>query len=103
MTNRSNQSLATGAPSQSGDLGETATDPEKADAATASDRVDEAAPQGLDAAEGDHQDNLTDGGGEGRGNNPRSDLSRDEVAQSDGEQASIAAGAKHSDAKLGRP
>jgi tRNA A37 threonylcarbamoyladenosine dehydratase len=95
MNTGSNQGLASGSPSQSGGMGDTATEREKAAAASSSDRVDEAAPQGLDEAEGDHQDILTDGG-----NDPRSDLSRDEVAHSTGEQASIDAGARHSDAKL---
>jgi tRNA A37 threonylcarbamoyladenosine dehydratase len=98
---RSNASLASGSPSQSGDAGSTATPAERDRAAGASDRVDEAGPQGLDAGldanQGEHQDLLTDGG-----NDPRSDVSRDEVSRSEGEQASIDAGARHADAKLGR-
>lgn len=99
MNTRSNESLASGSPSQSGDMGSSATDRELQEAASASDRVDEAAPQGLDEDEGKHQDILTDGGNDA-GNDPRSDLSRDDVSSSRGEQASIDAGARHSGAKL---
>lgn len=103
MNNRSNESLASGSPSQSSDMEDTATDRERSDAASASDRVDEASPQGLDDAEETHQDILTDGGNDGNadgGNDPRSDMSREMATPSAGEQASIDAGARHSSAKL---
>jgi len=51
MKDNQHQSLASGAPSQSGDPGDRATEGEKADAAVASDRVDEAAPQHADAGD----------------------------------------------------
>ena len=51
MKDTQHESLASGAPSQSGDLGDSATEREKASAAVASDRVDEAAPQPADAGD----------------------------------------------------
>jgi hypothetical protein len=49
MKETQHQSLGSGAPSQSADAGETATEREKADAAVKPDRLDEAAPQRADA------------------------------------------------------
>jgi hypothetical protein len=53
MEKTQHESLRSGAPSQSGDLDENATEREKADAAIASDRVEEAAPQHADAGRDD--------------------------------------------------
>jgi hypothetical protein len=60
MKETQHESLGSGAPSQSGDLDESATEREKANAAIASDRVEEAAPQHADAA-GDVGDNARRG------------------------------------------
>ena len=49
MKETQHQGLDSGAPSQSGDLDDGPTEREKADAAVASDRVNEAAPQHADA------------------------------------------------------
>jgi hypothetical protein len=51
MKHTQHQSLASGVPSQSGDLADTATEREKANAAVASDRVDEAAPPAGDGGD----------------------------------------------------
>jgi hypothetical protein len=66
MNGNQHESLGSGAPSQSSDLDENASEREKADAAVASDRVDEAAPQhpggGGDAAEPRRGDRSIDRG-----------------------------------------
>src|SRR3982750_53833 len=82
MKDTQHQSLGTGAPSRSGDLGETATEREKADAATASDRVDESTPQHADA------------GGD-VGNPTRSDRSIDRGLASSGAASQADASARH--------
>jgi hypothetical protein len=82
MKANQHESLRSGAPSQSGDLGETATDREKADAAVASDRVDEAAPQHADA-------------GGAVGNPARADRSIDRGMASPGAAAQAEASARH--------
>ena len=82
MKDAQNQSLAAGAASQNGDLGETATEREKADAATASDRVEEAAPQHADA------------GGD-VGNPTRGDRSLDHGMASPGAASQAEASARH--------
>lgn len=76
------QSLDTGAPSQSGDLGDTATEREKAEAASASDRVDEAAPQHSSADDDS-------------GNPARSDRSIDTGMASPGAASQADASARH--------
>jgi hypothetical protein len=53
MKNAQHESLRSGAPSQSGDLSENPNEREAADAAIASDRIDEAAPQHAEAGDGD--------------------------------------------------
>ena len=82
MKENQHQSLRSGAPSQAGDLDDTATEREKDDAATASDRVDEAAPQHADA------------GGE-VGNPTRGDLSLDHGMASPGAASQSEASARH--------
>jgi hypothetical protein len=82
MKDTQHQSLGSGAPSQAGDLGETATEREKSDAATAPDRIDEAAPQ------------LADADGE-VGNPTRGDRSLDRGVASPGAAAQADAGARH--------
>ena len=82
MKETQHQSLGSGAPSQSGDLGETATEREKANAAIASDRVDEAAPRPADA------------GGD-VGNPTRADRSLDHGMASPGAAAQAEASARH--------
>jgi len=82
-----NESLASGAPSQSGDLGDTTTAREKADAEVASDRVDEAAPQHADA------------GGD-QGNPTRSDPSLDHGMASPGAASQAEASARHAGENL---
>ena len=82
MKDNQHQSLGSGAPSQSGDLGDTATAREKEEAAIASDRVDEAAPQPADA------------GGD-VGNPTRSDRSLDHGMASPGAAAQADASARH--------
>jgi hypothetical protein len=82
MKDTQNESLRSGAPSQSGDLGSTATEREKSKAAAASDRVDEASPQ------------HADGGGES-GNPPRSDRSIDQGMASTGAASQAEASARH--------
>ena len=90
MKDHQNESLRSGAPSQSGDLGDTATAREKAEAAEASDRVDEAAPQRPDA------------GGD-VGNPARSDPSLDTGMASPGAAAQADASARHATENLPRP
>lgn len=87
MTIHENESLGTGASSQSGDLGETATDREKANAAVASDRVDEAAPQ-----------RANEGGD--AGNPTRDDLSLDTGMASSGAASQADAAARHASENL---
>jgi len=87
MKPKQQQSLASGAPSQSGDLGDTANDREKATAAVASDRVNEAAPQHADA------------GGE-VGNSARADRSIDRGMASPGAAAQAEASARHAGENL---
>jgi hypothetical protein len=87
MKDKQHQSLGTGAPSQSGDLGETTNEREKANAATASDRVDEAAPQHADA------------GGD-VGNPTRGDRSLDHGMASPGAAAQADASARHAGENL---
>jgi len=87
MKPKQQQSLASGAPSQSGDLGDTANDREKATAAIASDRVNEAAPQPADA------------GGE-VGNPARADRSIDRGMASPGAAAQAEASARHAGENL---
>jgi len=82
MKENQHQSLASGAASQTGDLGESTSEQEKAQAATASDRVDEAAPQRADA------------GGD-VGNPPGSDPSVDRGMASPGAAAQADASARH--------
>ena len=82
MKNDQHQSLGSGAPSQSGDLDETATERERADSATASDRVDEAAPQHADA-------------GSDAGNPPGRDRSLDRGMASPGAASQADASARH--------
>lgn len=82
MKSNQNESLGTGAPSQSGNLGETASAREKANAAVASDRVDEAKPQRPDA------------GGDS-GNPARDDLSLDQGMASPGAASQAEASARH--------
>jgi hypothetical protein len=82
MKENQHRSLGSGAPSQTGDLGDTATEREKAEAATHSDRVDEAAPEHADA------------GGE-VGNPSRSDRSVDRGMASPGAAAQADASARH--------
>ena len=87
MKENQHQSLASGAPSQSGDLGESATDREKAQAATASDRVEEASPQHTDAnAQADGAD---------VGNRSRADPSVERGMASTGAAAQADASARH--------
>ena len=81
------ESLGSGAPSQSGDLGETATEREKADASVKPDRVDEAAPQHADA------------GGE-VGNPTRGDRSLDHGMASPGAASQADASARHASENL---
>jgi hypothetical protein len=83
MKNDQHQSLSSGAPSQSGDLAGTASKRERQTAATASDRLDEAAPR---HADGD------DAAG---GNPPRSDRSIDRGMASPGAAAQAEASARH--------
>ena len=82
MKENQHESLRSGAPSQAADLVDTATEREKAQAATASDRVDEAAPQHADA------------GGD-VGNPSRSDRSIDRGMASPGAAAQADASARH--------
>ena len=82
MKENQHQSLRSGAPGQSGDLDETATEREKAEAAAASDRVDEAAPQHADA------------GGDA-GNARRGDRSIDEGMAATGAASQADASARH--------
>jgi hypothetical protein len=82
MKANQHQGLDSGAPSQSGDLEATGGEREKAEAAGASDRVDEAAPQPADA------------GGDA-GNPPRSDRSLDRGMASPGAAAQAEASARH--------
>ena len=89
MKDNQHQSLGSGAPSQSGDLADTATAREKAEAAVASDRVDEVAPQREDA------------GGD-IGNPTRSDLSLDHGMASPGAAAQADASARHAAENLPR-
>jgi hypothetical protein len=82
MKENQHQSLASGAPSQAGDLGESASEREKAQAATRPDRIDEAAPQHADA-------------NGGVGNASRSDPSVDRGMASPGAAAQADASARH--------
>jgi hypothetical protein len=82
MKDNQHQSLATDAPSQTGDLGESASEREKAQAASKPDRVDEAAPEHAGA------------GGE-VGNPSRSDRSVDRGMASTGAAAQADASARH--------
>jgi hypothetical protein len=88
MKPNSNESLASGSPSQSGATRDAPTDAEKAAAETQSDRVDEAGVRGRDDEDAD------------AGNNPRSDLSRDVTTAHDPKTKQIEANARHADAKL---
>ena len=87
MKETQQQSLASGAPSQSGDLGETATEGEKASAAVASDRVDETAPQPADADDDS-------------GNPPGRDRSIDRGMASPGAASQAEASARHATENL---
>ena len=82
MNETQHQSLRSGAPSQSADLDDKATEAERADAAAASDRVDEAAPQHADA------------GGD-VGNASRGDRSVDRGMASPGAASQAEASARH--------
>lgn len=82
MKETQHHSLGSGAPSQSGDLGATASEREKAEALTKPDRIDEAAPQHADA------------GGD-VGNPSRSDRSVDRGMASTGAAAQADASARH--------
>lgn len=81
------ESLGSGAPSQSGDLGGTATDREKAEAAAKPDRINEAAPQHADA-------------GADLGNPSRSDRSVDRGMASPGVASQAEASARHASENL---
>ena len=87
MNENAHQSLGSGAPSQAGDLGDTATEREKADAARTPDRIDEAAPPHADA------------GGD-VGNPPRSDRSIDRGMASSGAASQAEASARHASENL---
>jgi hypothetical protein len=87
MKTTQHESLRSGAPSQSGDLDENATEREKANAATASDRVDEAAPQHADA-------------GGNVGNETRGDRSIDRGMASPGAASQAEASARHATENL---
>jgi hypothetical protein len=87
MKNTQHQSIGSGAPSQSGDLGESASEREKAEAATRSDRVDEASPQHADA------------GGD-VGNPSRGDRSVDRGMASPGAASQADASARHASENL---
>ena len=87
MKQTQHESLRSGAPSQSADLDETATEREKADAAIAPDRVEEAAPQHADA------------GGD-VGNPTRGDLSIDRGMASPGAASQADASARHASENL---
>jgi hypothetical protein len=87
MNETQHQSLRSGAPSQSADLDENATEREKAEAAIASDRVDEAAPP--------HADGGVDGG-----NPARSDRSIDRGMASPGAASQAEASARHASENL---
>ena len=82
MKDNQNERLASGAPSQSGDLGDTATAREKANAAARPDRVDEAAPRHSDA-------------GDESGNPPGDDPSIDRGMASPGVASQADASARH--------
>ena len=82
MKENQQESLASGAPSRTGDLGESTSEREKAQAATKPDRVDEAAPQHADA-------------GDDVGNPSRSDISVDRGMASTGAAAQADASARH--------
>jgi hypothetical protein len=82
MKNTDHQSLGSGAPSQSGDLDENASEREKANAATAPDRVEEASPQHANA------------GGD-VGNPPGVDRSIDRGMASPGAASQAEASARH--------
>jgi hypothetical protein len=83
MKEPQHESLGSGAPSQSGELDESPTEREKANAAVTSDRVDEAAPQHADA-DGDV------------GNPPGRDRSIDRGMASPGAASQAEASARHS-------
>jgi hypothetical protein len=87
MKETQHESLASGAPSQTGDLGNTTTARDKASAAVSSDRVDEAAPQHADAR-GD------------QGNPTRSDRSLDHGMASPGAASQAEASARHASENL---
>jgi hypothetical protein len=87
MKPNSNESLASGSPSQSGSAPDTASDAERAAAASHGDREDEAGVHEMDA-EADSQ------------NNPRSDISRDVATAHDPKAKQIETNARHADAKL---
>ena len=82
MKANQHESLRSGAPSQSADLDEQASDREKADDAIAPDRVDEASPQHADA-------------GGGVGNPSRGDRSIDRGMASPGAASQAEASARH--------
>jgi hypothetical protein len=90
MKENQHESLASGAPSRSGDLGNTTTAREKASAAVSSDRVDEAAPQ------------HADGGGD-EGKPTRSDRSLDQGMASPGAASQAEASARHASENLPDP
>jgi hypothetical protein len=82
IKNDQHESLASGAPSQSGDLAESATKRERENAARESDRVDEAAPRHADA-------------GDDTGNPPGRDRSVDRGMASPGAASQADASARH--------
>ena len=87
MKTTQHESLRSGAPSQSGDLHEDTTDHEKANASTASGRVDESAPQHADA-------------GGNVGNASRDDRSIDRGMASPGAASQAEASARHASENL---
>lgn len=87
MKANQHQSLRSGAPSQAGDLVDTASEREKAEAAGTSDRVAEAAPQRSDADDES-------------GNPPGLDRSIDRGMASPGAASQAEASARHAAEKL---
>jgi hypothetical protein len=87
MKNTQHGSLRSGAPSQSGDLDENATEREKADSAIAADRIEEAGPQHADA-------------GRDSGNPTGGDRSTDRGMASPGAASQAEASARHATENL---